>query len=76
MKDTQKAGLIVNWIGRQCTMTLHSMSVELDKPDTVCLRHWKIHLGQRVIRLSADSSLEVSNNVNLKAVMPIWQSCI
>ena len=31
----QKAGLIVNWISRQCTMTLHSMSVELDKPDTV-----------------------------------------
>ena len=35
MKDTQKAGLIVNWIGRQCTMTLHPMSVELDKPDRV-----------------------------------------
>ena len=35
MKDTQKAGLIVNWIGRQCTMTLHSINVELDKPDTV-----------------------------------------
>ena len=36
MKDPQKAGLIVNWIGRQCTMTLHSMNVNLDKPDTVC----------------------------------------
>ena len=35
MKDPQKAGLIVNWISRQCTMTLHSMSVNLDKPDTV-----------------------------------------
>ena len=35
MKDPQKAGLIVNWIGRQCTMTLHSMNVNLDKPDTV-----------------------------------------
>ena len=35
MKDPQKAGLIVNWIGRQCTMTLHSMSVNLNKPDTV-----------------------------------------
>ena len=35
MKDTQKAGLIVNWIGRQCIMTLHSMGVELDKPKTV-----------------------------------------
>ena len=35
MKDPQKAGLIVNWIGRQCTMTPHSMSVTLDKPDTV-----------------------------------------
>ena len=35
MKDPQKAGLIVNWIGRQCTMMLHSMNVNLDKPDTV-----------------------------------------
>ena len=35
MKDPQKAGLIVIWIGRQCTMTLHSMNVNLDKPDTV-----------------------------------------
>ena len=35
MKDAQKAGLIVNWIGRQCIMTLHSMGVELDKPKTV-----------------------------------------
>ena len=32
IKDAQKAGLIVNWTGRQCTMTLHSMSVKLDKP--------------------------------------------
>ena len=35
MKDSQKAGLIVNWIGRQCIMMLHSMNVNLDKPDTV-----------------------------------------
>ena len=35
MKDQQKAGLIINWIGRQCTMTLHSMGVELDEPRTV-----------------------------------------
>ena len=35
IKDPQKAGLIVNLIGRQCTVTLHSMSVEMDKPDTV-----------------------------------------
>ena len=35
MKDAQKAGLIINWIGRQCTMTLHLMNVELDKPETV-----------------------------------------
>ena len=35
MKDAQKAGLIVNWIGRQCIMTLHSMGVELDRPKTV-----------------------------------------
>ena len=35
MKDAQKAGLIVNWIGCQCIMTLHSMGVQLDKPQTV-----------------------------------------
>ena len=35
MKDAQKAGLIVNWIGRQCIMTLHSMGVEQDRPKTV-----------------------------------------
>ena len=35
MKDAQKAGLIVNWIGCQCIMTLHSMGVELDRPKTV-----------------------------------------
>ena len=35
MKDAKKAGLILNWIGRQCTMTLHSMGIELDRPNTV-----------------------------------------
>ena len=35
MKDAQKAGLIVNWIGCQCIMTLHSMGVELYRPKTV-----------------------------------------
>ena len=75
MKDPQKAGLIVNWISRQCTMMLHSMNVSLDKPD-MYLRHWKIFSSQRVIKLSVDSSLEASSNINLKVVMPIWQSCI
>ena len=65
MKDPQKAGLIVNWIGRQCTMTLYLMSVELDKPDTVF---------ERAIKLSVDSNLEVLNNANPKAVMLIWQN--
>ena len=35
MKDAQKAGLILNWIGRQCILTLHSMGVMLDSPRTV-----------------------------------------
>ena len=35
MKDQHKAGLVVNWIGCQCTMTLHSMGTTLDKPSTV-----------------------------------------
>ena len=34
MKDQQKAGLMVNWISRQCTMMLLSMGVTLDKPDS------------------------------------------
>ena len=35
MKDAQKAGLIVDWIERQCIMTLHLMGVRLDSPRTV-----------------------------------------
>ena len=35
MKDAQKAGLVVNWIGMQCVMTLHLMGIELDSPKTV-----------------------------------------
>ena len=35
MNDAQKAGLLVNWIGRQCVMTLHSMGIKLDRPKTV-----------------------------------------
>ena len=35
MKDQQNAGLVVNWIGCQCTMTLHSMGITLDQPKTV-----------------------------------------
>ena len=35
MKDAQKAGLVVNWIGRQCVMTLHLVGIELDSPKTV-----------------------------------------
>ena len=27
MKDPQRVGLFVNWIGRQYTMTLHSMGI-------------------------------------------------
>ena len=70
MKDPQKAGFIVNWIGRQCTMMLHGMNVSLDKPETV-FETLKTYSGQRITRLSVDSNLEVSNNVNHKAVMPI-----
>ena len=35
MKDAQKAGLVVNWIDRQCKMTLHSMGIVLDRPKTM-----------------------------------------
>ena len=35
MKDPQRAGLIVNWIGRQYTMTMHSIGITLDKPKTI-----------------------------------------
>ena len=35
MNDAPKAGLVVNWIGRQCVMALHSIGIELDRPKTV-----------------------------------------
>ena len=35
MKDAQKAGLVVNWISRQCVMTLHSMGIVLNRLKTV-----------------------------------------
>ena len=35
MKDSKKAGLIVNRIGRQCIMTLHSIGIEMNSPKTV-----------------------------------------
>ena len=74
MKDPQKAGLIVNWIGRQCTMMLHSMNVNLDKPDTVFETLENIFRSESNQTLSR-FNLEASSNVTLKAVMPIWQSC-
>ena len=58
MKDAQKAGLVVNMIGCQCTMTLHSMGITLDKPKTVFDILESI-LGQRVIKLSVDLNSEV-----------------
>ena len=53
MKDQQKSGLIINWIGRQCTMTLHSIGTTLDKPSTV-FKTLEAFLGLRIIKLSAD----------------------
>ena len=35
MNYQKKAGLIINWIGCECTMMLHSMGATLDKPSTV-----------------------------------------
>ena len=35
MKDQQKVGLIINWIGCQCTMILSSIGTTLDKHSTV-----------------------------------------
>ena len=35
MKGQQKADLVVNLIGHQCTMTLHSIGITLDKPKTM-----------------------------------------
>ena len=55
MKDAQKAGLVVNWIGRQCVMTLHSIGIELDSPKTVfeslcnwlkIINFWTIYIPQ------------------------------
>ena len=35
MKDKTKAGLIVNWLGRECAQDLKSLEVEADKPEEV-----------------------------------------
>ena len=35
MKDQKKAGLVINWIGKQCNMMLHLMGITLDKTDKV-----------------------------------------
>ena len=35
MKDKPKAGLIVNWLGRECAQALKSLEVEADKPEEV-----------------------------------------
>ena len=35
MKDKPKAGLIINWLGREPAQVLKSMAVEADKPDEV-----------------------------------------
>ena len=35
MKDKPKAGLIINWLGREAAQVLKSMEVEADKPDEV-----------------------------------------
>ena len=35
MKDAQKVGLVVNWIGRQCTMMLYSVGIALNRPRTM-----------------------------------------
>ena len=51
MKDAQKAGLVVNWIGRQCVMTLHSISVKLDKPKTV------FDSLEKILRLESNQTL-------------------
>ena len=35
MKDKPKAGLIINWLGREAAQVLKSMDVEADKLDEV-----------------------------------------
>ena len=51
MKGPQRAGLIVNCIGRQCTMILHSMGITLDKPKTV------FHALEGIFRPEANQTL-------------------
>ena len=55
MKDPQKADLVVNWIGCQCTMNFHWMGITLDKHKTVFDSLESI-LGQTATKLSAGSN--------------------
>ena len=59
MKDTQTAGLIVDWIGRHWTIMLHSMNVDLDKPDTV----FEIFTYTRYVNFSLIVSIETCKEV-------------
>ena len=73
MKDQQKAGLVVNRIGHQCTITLHLVGITLDKPKTV-FNSLESILDQTVIRLPADFNSEGLSKNSPNHVMVICQS--
>ena len=87
MKDAQKAGLVVNWIGRQCVMTLHSMGIELDRPKTVfdslekifhpesnqTLSHFKFRGLKQKSTQSCDSYMKWTKIVHCRVLLS-WDS--
>ena len=51
MKDKPKAGLIVNWLGRECAQALKSLEVEADKPEEV------YEALEKIFRLESNQTL-------------------
>ena len=50
MKDAQKAGLVVNWIGRQCIMTLHYIEHRSLTNPRWCLIVWRKYFVQKATK--------------------------
>ena len=60
MKDEPKAGLIINWLGRDAAQVLKSMDVEANSPDEV------YETLEKVFRLESNQTLACFKLRNMK----------
>ena len=59
LKEKQRTGLLVNWLGREATQILASVESDVNSPNEVFERHLKRSLDLIQIRLWLVSSLEI-----------------